>query len=95
MPTYERTDRFHRDYRGLSPVQRARFRRAVGRFLVDLAGGTFRDGLRVKRVEGTGGIFEITWAPDGRATFQYGESRGKGPHVIWRRIGSHDIFGEP
>ncbi|OGN87184.1 MAG: hypothetical protein A2X23_12360 [Chloroflexi bacterium GWC2_73_18] len=95
MPTYERTDRFQRDHRGLSPVQRARFRRAVGRFVVDLAGGTFRDGLRVKRVDGTGGIFEMTSAPDGRATFQYGKSRGKGPHVIWRRIGSHDIFGEP
>jgi len=37
----------------------------------------------------------MTWAPNGRATFQYGRSHGSGPHVIWRRFGTHDIFGEP
>jgi hypothetical protein len=37
----------------------------------------------------------MTWAPDGRATFQYGESQGVGAHVIWRRIGSHKVFRRP
>jgi hypothetical protein len=47
-------------------------------------------------VEGAEGIFEMTWAPDGRATFQYGQSIKAGePHVIWRRVGSHDIFSTP
>ena len=62
----------------------------------DLAVGQFRRGLRVKRVQGTPTIFELTWAGDGRATFEYGPERIPGePHVIWRRIGDHAIFGRP
>ncbi len=50
----------------------------------------------MKSVQGTPGIFEMTWAEDGRATFQYGDERVVGePHVIWRRIGSHEIFAQP
>jgi hypothetical protein len=41
------------------------------------------------------GIYEIRWAPDGRATFQYGKSMGSGSHIIWRRIGSHAVLREP
>lgn len=48
-----------------------------------------------KRVESTDAIFEMTWAPDGRATFQYGEPQGKGAHVVWRRIGTHKAFRSP
>ena len=43
----------------------------------DLAKRSFRAGLRVKRVAGTAAIFEMTWAPDGRATFEYGASDEK------------------
>lgn len=95
MPTYERTRRFDRDLAALSADQRRRFRDAVRRFVADLPTGRFRMGLWVRGIEGTPGVFEMTWAPDGRATFEYGESRGKGPHVIWRRVGTHDVFSEP
>ncbi len=95
MPTYERTRRFDRDLAALSADQRRHFRNAVRRFVADLSTGRFRTGLRVKGIEGTQGVFEMTWAPDGRATFEYGESRGKGPHVIWRRVGTHHAFSEP
>jgi hypothetical protein len=95
VPSYERTRRFERDLEGLTPAQRKRFGAAFERFDADLAKGTFRASLRVKRVEGTDSIFEMTWAPDGRATFQYGESQGVGAHVIWRRIGSHKVFRRP
>jgi hypothetical protein len=38
----------------------------------------------------------MTWAPNGRATFSYGRSIvGDEPHVIWRRIGTHEILREP
>lgn len=78
------------------PAQRDAFRTAVRRFAVDMRTGRFRRGLRVKGIQGAPGIFEMTWAPDGRATFQYGEERRPGdPHVIWRRIGTHEIFGRP
>ena len=95
MPTYERTDRFDRDWRALTDARRKRFRAAVRRFVSDLKTGHFRAGLRVRGIAGAEGIFEMTWAPDGRATFEYGRGRGDGPHVIWRRIGTHDIFGQP
>ena len=53
-------------------------------------------GLRVKRVQETDEILELTWAKDGRATFQYGdESKAGEAHIIWRRVGTHDIVKEP
>lgn len=95
MPTYERTRRFERDWKALEAPDRDRFRTAFKRFDADLEAGTFRRGLRVKRIQGTDSIFEMTWAPDGRATFEYGTPAGGGAHVIWRRIGRHDIFRRP
>ncbi len=73
------------------------FLAAVSQFVEDLGvGGQFRKGLRVKGVRGAPGVFEMTWADDGRATFQYGESVIPGePHVIWRRVGTHDILRQP
>jgi len=38
----------------------------------------------------------MTWAPDGRATFEYGtEVRPGEPHVTWRPIGTYAIFRRP
>jgi len=95
VPSHERTRRFERDWKALLDDDRDRFRTAFERFDSDLGAGAFRPGLRVKRVEGTDSIFEMSWAPDGRATFEYGTSEGKGAHVIWRRIGRHDVFRRP
>jgi len=39
----------------------------------DLRDQKFRPGLRVKRVQGHPGVWEMSWAADGRATFEYGE----------------------
>jgi hypothetical protein len=96
VPTYARTDSFMRDYASLTPDQKAAFRQAVAHFIEDLPTGRFRKGLRVKGVKGAKNIYEMTRANDGRATFQYGspEIEGK-PHVIWRRIGTHDVFADP
>jgi hypothetical protein len=96
LPTYRRLPRFDRDLERLSPEERERFVGAVSRFVEDLRRGRFRPGLRVKGIQGAPGIFELTWAPDGRATFEYGDAISPGePHIIWRRVGTHDIFGEP
>lgn len=90
MPTYQRLPRFDADWQKLSDDQRQRFRRAVRLFVDDLAAGRpFRGGLRVKRVQLTSHVFELTFAPDGRATWHYGpEQRPGEPHVVWRRIGT-------
>ena len=97
MPTFFRTVPFLRDWGSLTPEQKARFKVVVSQMVEDLrAHRGFRPGLRVKRVRKTAGIFEITWAPNGRATFEYGAEVYPGePHIIWRRIGTHDIFQSP
>ncbi|MFJ1930438.1 MULTISPECIES: hypothetical protein [unclassified Streptomyces] len=102
MPTYETLTRFDNDLRRLTPEQRRRFRRAVTAFVHDLrdTDGHFRAGLRIKRVQRAPGIYELTWSmgtgPAGRATFEYGtEVRPGTPHVIWRRIGTHQILTGP
>ncbi len=52
--------------------------------------------LRVKRMQGESGVWEMTWAADRRATFSYGAEVITGQlHIIWRRIGTHDIFRRP
>lgn len=100
MPTYEALPRFIADLNRLTPEQRRRFLRTVPIFVEDLREGRFRTGLRVKRVRGTSGIYEISWSmgagPPGRATWAYGPERRPGtPLVIWRRIGTHDILAGP
>lgn len=97
MPTFAWLARFGADFDRLSPAQQAAFLAAVAQFVEDLRkGGQFRKGLRVKGVQGATGVFEMTWADDGRATFQYGEAVLEGePHVIWRRVGTHDVFRQP
>ena len=96
-PTYESRPTFGRDYANLTPEQRKRFLAAVGEMVEDLrAGRPFRSGLRVKRVQGTSDLWEMTWAPDGRATWQYGPPKRPGePHVIWRRVGTDEVFRAP
>ena len=95
MPTYERSRQFIQQYRGLSREQRRAFRAAVEKFVADLKRGRgFRPGLRVKGIKGSPGMFELTWAPDGRAVFSYGSSiREDEPHIVWHAVGTHDVLG--
>lgn len=97
MPTYEWAEAFGRDLKRLTPEQRAAFAAAVALFVADLrAGKGFRKNLRVKKMQGHPDIFEMTWAPDGRATWQYGSEQRTGePHIVWRRVGTHQIFSRP
>ncbi len=100
LPTFETTARFDRDVRKLPQPERERFVDTVrNKFVPDVTKGQFRPGLRVKPVQGVkvadgeSPVMEMTWAPDGRATWQYGDQRREGePHVIWRRVGGHEIF---
>lgn len=97
MPTYAWLARFGADFDALSPSQQAAFLVAVAQFVEDpRRGGGFRKGLRVKGIKGATGIFEMTWADDGRATFEYRDAVTQGEtHVIWRRVGTHAIFDRP
>ncbi len=96
MPTYARTARFRREFRRLDPARQRAFLAMVERFVNSLARGQFDPTLRVKRVQGTREVWEISWAPDGRATFSYGpEVRTGQAHVIWRRVGTHRVLEDP
>lgn len=97
MPTYETTARFTADLDRLTPQQRRHFHRVITRaFVPDLRTGHFRAGLRIKGVRRAPGVYELTWAGDGRATWQYGPQLVRGaPHIVWRRIGTHDILTGP
>ncbi len=99
MPTFEVSEAFRRDIASLTPDQYARFQVAVRRFIEDLlameAGEQvgFRPGLRVKGVRGIIGLYEMTWSPDGRATFSWGEPIREGAkHIEWVRCGDHSIL---
>jgi len=98
VPTFERPARFLREFRRLPRELQRAFLAALPGFVEALRRKppAFPATLRVKRVQGQDGVWELSFAPDGRATFGYGEERVAGqPHVIWRRIGDHSIFRQP
>lgn len=97
MPTHEELAQFMREFSALTPAQQKQFLKAVAKMVNDMrAGRDFRPSLRIKGVEGHAGVFEVTWAGDGRATFNYGAERRSGePHIVWRRIGGHEILKRP
>jgi len=97
MPTHEEFVQFLREFRALPLDQQRQFLIAVRHMVEDLrAKRAFRLGLRIKGVQGHPRVFEMTWAPDGRATFHYGPERHAGEaHIVWRRIGGHDILNNP
>ncbi len=52
--------------------------------------------LRVHQI--AGGILSITWSftgPDGRATFHLERTDDGETILVWRRIGTHDIYDRP
>jgi hypothetical protein len=70
---------------------------AVSKMVANLKRGQgFRSGLRAKGAQGHAGVFEMAWAGDGRATLSYGASTVPGEqHIIWLRIGTHDVLQYP
>lgn len=92
MPMSEVDSRFLVEFQHLTPEQQQLFRDAVGTSVANLRTGAVGKGLRAKRVRGRAGIWERAWADDGRATIFYGAMQQPGrAHVVWRRVGTHDI----
>jgi hypothetical protein len=103
VPTYEVTSSFERDLDALDDSDRKAFKKALTEFIADLTAKEegratgFRRGLRVKPMRNADGIWEMTWSiKNGRATFSYGREIEAGKmHVVWRRIGTHEVFRIP
>jgi len=70
---------------------------AVEKLIESLRGGTEpAHSLRIKRVQGTKDIWEMSYSGDGRATFRYGTEVKPGEaHVEWLRVGGHEILSRP
>ena len=66
-PTYEASARVLRELRKLPLEQRRAFRAARDEFVAALQQSPpqFPPGLRIKRVQGTDDVWELTFAPDG------------------------------
>lgn len=97
---YDAAASFHADYRRLSEQEKHRFREAVRQlnqaYEQRSAVGVphWPAVLRIKRVQGQPGVWEMTWSfagPDGRATFELTVIDGE-PAIRWLRIGDHSIF---
>jgi hypothetical protein len=97
-PTFEWSEAFGQDLNKPTDADRERFRSKVLNVWVPVIddGPPYPPGLRIKRVQGTPHVWEFTFAPDGRATFEFGEPRQEGlTHILWRRIGTHGILSNP
>ena len=88
-----------RDLKRFNSAQATLFDRRLREFvddLLDMEQGRrtwFRRTLRVKRVRGQTDVYEMSWAPDGRATFALGDSLVAGKlHIVWLGIGGHKIL---
>jgi hypothetical protein len=93
MPTFQPESRFLAEFHRLSVADQAAFRRAVALFHEGLIARQFHSSLRVKSYQSLPGVNEMTWARDGRALWRYGRPVRPGhAHIIWLRIGTHDIF---
>jgi hypothetical protein len=100
---FEALPRFEREFEKLPKTHRRtfyatipRFRQAAERAAAGEA-SPWPAGLRVKKVQGGSGVWEMTWSmdnPDGRATWEWTEIDDE-PAVCWRRIGTHRIFTDP
>lgn len=93
MPTWAKSPEFIRNWAKLSDEEKAQFIDAVRQFREDLPTGRFRKGLRIRGYQRQPGVFEMTWADNGRALWQYGDEVRPGePHIEWLAVGGHDIF---
>lgn len=96
-PTFELQPGFAREFARLPREQQRAFRQAVAKLIAALKnGGEPPRSLRIKRVQGTKDVWEMSYSGDGRATFRYGSERKEGEtHVEWLRVGGHEILSRP
>lgn len=97
---FERTPAFDRDWKALPEQHKTKFRQLIPQFNAAAeraAAGEdnlWPNGMRVKPIQSTRGVWELTWSmndPDGRATWEWSEVDGR-PAVRWRRVGDHSVF---
>ena len=81
-----RTAGFRRAYRKLDERCRELVKKALNQFMADRT----YPGLRVKRIQGTDGIWEMRAGRDIRITFEFQENGNGARAVVLRNVGHHD-----
>lgn len=76
------TERFRKSALELEPEIREKLKKQIGL----LASDPRHPSLRVKKIQGTGSVFEARVDRDHRFTFEFGEAR----KIILRVVGPHD-----
>jgi hypothetical protein len=96
-PTYELRPGFAREFVRMPREQRRAFQAALEKLVEALQEGREPpNSLRVKRVQGTKDVWEMSYSGDGRATYRYGAEVKPGEtHVEWLRVGGHEILSRP
>lgn len=96
-PTYGLSPSFAREFARMPREQCREFQAAVKK-LIDALRERHEPprSLRIKRVQGTKDVWEMSYSGDGRATFRYGTEVKPGEtHVEWLRVGGHEILSRP
>ncbi|MBN1583831.1 MAG: hypothetical protein JXA89_24200 [Anaerolineae bacterium] len=83
---FVRTNHFQRAYRKLDERYRELVKKALAQFSTDRT----HPGLRIKRIQGTDGIWEMRAGRDIRITFAFRESEDGTSVVVLRNVGHHD-----
>lgn len=100
---FETTPAFDRDFKHLPQNHQQKFRTLVPEFnaaaekAADGDDKPWPNGMRVKTVKGSSGVWELTWSmsdPDGRATWEWVKTEGDDA-VRWRRVGNHKVLDNP
>jgi mRNA interferase RelE/StbE len=79
-----RTERFKREFKKLSQANRAAFEKQIRKFFANPK-PPFHPSLRIKKIQGTEHVFELTITMGVRMTFEF-----NGDTIILRNIGEHD-----
>lgn len=95
MPKYDASQQFLREHAKLTPELRTQFlyaRRTINNTLRST--GRMPGPKLVEKMSGYD-IYEVRFAPNGRATFHLTTTANGEMVVFWRRIGDHSILKNP
>jgi hypothetical protein len=70
----------------------------VRQLIADLRAGAgrFHPSFRVHRIDARRSVWSLRFGADLRATFSYGTPHHESDtHIVWRRIGRHNVYREP
>lgn len=95
MPTFDVSDQFWNEWDRLHLSRQERFLKARDEFVACLKKKRpFPAHLDIHPLKSQKGVFIFCFGPDNRALFRYGDEQAPGDaHILWLRIGGHEVEG--